>query len=387
MRLSRRAFLGGGVVAALSGGARGEGLRMEAGELAAGRFGYNGASPGPVLRGRVGEALKLRLVNRLTLPTSLSLPGDPAGFAGLTAVEPGEERDVVFTPNAAGFGIYGPYGPQAAAGEYGAGLFGAFVVDEPAPPAVDLDAIVVFSSADAAPLKLTSAPGGRVRLRLANAAPDQTLALRLSGAAAAIVAIDGRPCEPFAPRGGEFAMCPSARFELMFDLDGPFELALRGDKERPALSIAPAGARAAARPAFTGLPESPGLPKEIALERARQIRVAIAGAAGKGFALNGVGGGEWPQKPLFKVVRGTPVTLKLVNQTSEAQTLRLEGHAARLLHALDDGWDPYWRDALWIAPGRTLHAAFVAAAPGKWPLASAAPQKRAEGLAGWFWVT
>jgi len=79
--------------------------------------------------------------------------------------------------------------------------------------------------------------------------------------------------------------------------------------------------------------------------------------------------------------------LSLVNKTTTPQTMRLEGHVARQLHALDDGWDPYWRDALLIGAGKTLHAAFVADMPGKWPLASASPEKRAKGLLAYYVVT
>ena len=206
--------------------------------------------------------------------------------------------------------------------------------------------------------------------------------LRASDAAAAIVAIDGQPCPPFAPRGGELPICPGGRFELMFDLAAAFELVL---PERPALRIAMHGAPAAKRPPISALPANPRLPEEIALERARQVRIVIAGSADAGFTLNG--GAAWPGKPLFNVPRGTPVALTLVNQTSAAQTLRLNGHVARILHALDDGWDPYWRDALYIAPSRTLHAAFVADAPGRWPLASASVQHCAKGMAGWYGIT
>jgi FtsP/CotA-like multicopper oxidase with cupredoxin domain len=172
----------------------------------------------------------------------------------------------------------------------------------------------------------------------------------------------------------------------MFDMPrGRFELALRG--AGPALQIDPDGEPMMPRPPVAALPANPRLPREIALERAQQVRVTIAGATEQGFALNGVGGADWPEKPLFKAARGAPVSLTLVNQTSNAQTLRLEGHVARQLHALDDGWDPYWRDALLIGAGKTLHAAFIAAAPGKWPLASASPERRTKGMKAWFWVT
>ena len=80
------------------------------------------------------------------------------------------------------------------------------------------------------------------------------------------------------------------------------------------------------------------------------------------------------------------MVLTLVNETAEPQTLRLEGHWARVLHALDDGWDPYWRDALLVGPAKTLHVAFVADNPGRWPLASASPARAAKGLAADFMV-
>jgi FtsP/CotA-like multicopper oxidase with cupredoxin domain len=81
------------------------------------------------------------------------------------------------------------------------------------------------------------------------------------------------------------------------------------------------------------------------------------------------------------------VTMTLINKTATSQTMRLEGHVARQLHALDDGWDPYWRDTLLIGANKTLHAAFVADAAGKWPLASASPEKRAKGLLAYYVVT
>lgn len=390
-RLDRRVFLGGGVFlcffpcAALGGE---EDRRLTAERAPEGRYAYDGRSPGPTIRARVGRPCQIEIANTLAAPTSLSAMGLRLPFAGAAAMAPGGRGKLEFTPTEPGFGLYLPYGPAEAADQLAGGLFGALVVDEAQPPAVALDAVVAFSLAgkqwrandSPAGLELTAPTGGRVRLRLANAAPDLMLALKMRGAEAAIVAIDGQPCPAFAPRGGEFALCPSARFELMFDLDKPFELMLASAEAR-ALRIAPKGERATTPSAVLALPANPRLPAEIALEKARQVKITLAGAADKGFALNGGG-----RKPLFSAPRGAPVSLTLINETAEPQTLRLEGHWARILHALDDGWDPYWRDALLIGPGRTLHATFVADNPGRWPLASASPERRAKGLAGWFKV-
>jgi FtsP/CotA-like multicopper oxidase with cupredoxin domain len=53
---------------------------------------------------------------------------------------------------------------------------------------------------------------------------------------------------------------------------------------------------------------------------------------------------------------------------------------------MDDGWEPYWRDTILIPPGRTVHMAFVADNPGKWPFESAIPEHRAAGVGAWFQV-
>ena len=96
MRPSRRAALGGGLAAALWSSARGadaqkalvsdDGFRLLAAApsrlplapppaepLAA--LSYAGQTPGPLLRLRKGEELRLRLMNALAEPTTLAFPG------------------------------------------------------------------------------------------------------------------------------------------------------------------------------------------------------------------------------------------------------------------------------------------------------------------------
>jgi FtsP/CotA-like multicopper oxidase with cupredoxin domain len=218
--------------------------------------------------------------------------------------------------------------------------------------------------------------------------PDLLLSLSVSGATAHVIAVDGAPSEVFAPRDGEFPMAPSSRFELMLDLPGPGErVTFAANGGGSALQIETKGDRAPPKPAIAALPANPRLSKDIALERATQVAITLTGSADQGFAVNGIQSQDWPPKPLFKAARGSPVTLTIVNKTSTPQTMRLEGHVARQLHALDDGWDPYWRDALLIGAGKTVHAAFVADMAGKWPLASASPEKRARGLLAYYVVT
>jgi FtsP/CotA-like multicopper oxidase with cupredoxin domain len=395
--LTRRALIGGGLAATLIPLARAASpFLLQAAALPGGGFGYNGASPGPILRIAAGSRFAIALANQLDAPTSLAffggrLANSASGFPGLNgaSIPPAAGPVMAFTPAEPGFALYGDYAER-----FDDGLFGALVVDEPSPAPVDLDAVVVVSATKAngapTPLQLAAPPGGRVRLRLANAASTQTLYLRVEGATASILAIDGAPSELFKPLDNAFPMAPSARFELMLDMPqspgATVGVVLKRDSERPLLQIETKGERVAPKPAISALPASSRLPREIALERAQRAAVTLSGSADRGYAVNGVASKSWAAKPLFKAARGAPVSLTLVNNTDEAQTLRLEGHVARQLHGLDDGWDPYWRDALLIGPGKTLHAAFVADNPGRWPLASASPNARAMGLQAWFQV-
>jgi FtsP/CotA-like multicopper oxidase with cupredoxin domain len=434
LRLDRRAVLlgGAGSIWVWRGGtcvgAPAAALRLTAGPVSlplapppappARLLAYEGMVPGPLVRLKLGDELALRLVNRLDAPTTLSFPGLRianafAGVAGLTQapVAPGGEGEVRFTPPDAGFSLYQPDAGAATARQLASGLFGPIIVEEPSPPDVDLEAAVVLADwrfdetgrlaapapalvtagASAAPQRFATPPGARVRLRLANASTTRAMSIAVAGATPLIVAVDGQPSAPFAPLRNLFPVGPGARFELVFDMaDAAVTFSLRDDDardpERPLVVFDCAGAAKPRRPTFTGLPANPLLPTEIDLARARRFELTLTGGDGGALAINGETLSDWSAKPQFAVRRGAPVTLALVNATAATQTMRLGGHIARLLHPLDDGWEPYWRDVVLVPPGKTVRLAFVADNPGKWPLASASPAARAAGLSGWFEV-
>ncbi len=395
-------------------------------------YAYSGAIPGPLLRLKKGAALKLRLVNRLDEPTSLSFSGlrtanSDAGYGGLTGprLAPGGSADISFVPPDSGFNLYLPHAGATDAGQQGRGMFGPIIVEEAAIPDVDLDVAVVLSdwSVDArgqirddfadpalargagrkgalllanavrAPLKLTARPGARVRLRLGNAATARIATVAVEGVKSLIAAVDGQPSAPFEPLRGQFPIGPGARFELMFDLPrdpgAPAGLTLKGEggeADRPFVALAAEGEPVAPRTDQPGLIANPLLPAEIGLEVAKRFECAITGGGAAPFAVNGVTFHDWAAKPVVAVPRGAPAVFALANKTAVVQAMRLGGHVARLLHVMDDGWEPYWRDTILIQPGRTAHIAFVADNPGKWPLESAIPEHRAAGVATWFQV-
>ncbi|MGB3581976.1 MAG: multicopper oxidase family protein, partial [Roseiarcus sp.] len=274
---SRRAVLGGGLAAAAWGLSRRAGadtpalatdgfvafeaapaqlqLGPPAAEAAA-TFAYGGAIPGPLIKVRQDEALKLRFANRLAEPTTLSFPGlrasnAGAGVGGLTQerLKPGASTEIRFVAPDAGFNLYLPHAGLYDAAQQGRGLFGPIIVEETVKPDVDLDAAIVlsdwnvdpngqirddfsdpaigrgggrrgslvFANGAAAPLKLSARPGARVRLRLGSAATARLAIVAIERAKVLIVAVDGQPSEPFEPLNNQFPIGPGARFELMFD--------------------------------------------------------------------------------------------------------------------------------------------------------------------------
>jgi FtsP/CotA-like multicopper oxidase with cupredoxin domain len=395
-------------------------------------YAYADAIPGPLIRLRQGQELRLKLTNKLAEPTTLSFPGlraanATAGIGGLTQerLKPDASAEIRLIPPDSGFNLYLPRAGSTDASQQGRGLFGPIIVDEPKAPDVDLDAAVVlsdwnvdasgrikddfadpaigrgsrrkggviFANNGAAPLTLKSRPGARVRLRLGSAATARLATIAISGAKIHIAAVDGQPSEPFEPLANQFPMGPGARFELMFDMPrnpgADVRLDLRGDAgaaDQPFVAIVSEGEPMDARSESPRLAANPRLPAEIALESARRCDFAISGGGPAPFAINGATFVDWAPKPAYVIPRSQPTVFSLANKTAVVQAIRLWGHVARLLHSMDDGWEPYWRDTILIQPGRSAHVAFVAENPGKWPLESAIPEHRAAGAGTWFQV-
>lgn len=421
-------------------------------------LGFGGLVPGPLLRVKHGAELAATLVNTLAEPIALHWQGvrivnalDGAAPLTQTPVAPGARQEIRFVPPDPGLYCYRPSFAPTAPGQLDRGLTGLLIVDEPAPPPVDHDAVAILDDwrigEDGAlagapepaaargpgwigsrvtlngrpiPDTLTGRPGARVRLRLYNAANARLFVLSFVGVTPSVLAIDGQPCDPFEPVRQTVPVGPGARFDIAFDLPAAgVEAALiaRGATppglpalpDAPVLKLVAAGDPVPARPPTT-LPLNPVLPPMIRLQDARRMDLVIEGGApqpaGMGQALamgytpppapgakppppwkfNGRIGESLPDKPLFTVKRGTPVSLGFVNRTAFPQTLHAHGHVMRLLHPLDDGWEPYWRDSVIVPEGKTSRIAFLADNPGRWLIASTSPERQAAGLAAWFEV-
>ncbi len=414
-----------------------------ANEPATSILGYNGQFPGPLLRIKKGEELKLRLVNGLKQPTSLHMrgmrgPNALDGVAPLTQapVAPGQSFDYRFTPPDSGLFCFHPHGPNAAE-QAGRGLGGILIVEEDKPPQVDHEFMFALSDwqlddkgglrepmilpADSAgagrlgplmtingapaPFLQEAAPGARIRLRVVNMCMAQITALTFEGAMPMIAAIDSQPCNAFEPVARTFPIGPGARFDVLFDMpDAEKQSAkivlrrwpLQGKPDTQPQDVAiftAKGARRPALPPIASLPDNTSLPPIIQLQNAKRLDLTIASMKTakpdpkRLWTFNGAPMDIDPARPLFSVKRGTPLTLGFINTSTVPHVMRLHGHVFRQLHLLDDGWEPYWRDSVIVPEGKTVRVAILADNPGKWRLGSGILAHGESGLSSWIEVT
>ena len=217
---------------------------------------YGGTIPGPILRLRQGEPVRMIVENGLERDTTvhwhgIRLPNAMDGVPGLTQspIKPGGSFTYEFTPPDAGTFWYHPHANSLQ--QIGRGLAGALIVEERESIAVDRDLIWMLqdwrltndgqiasgfgSMMDASmsgrvgnvvtvngskPSDLPVRAGERIRLRLANAALARIMALRFEGHRPVIVALDGQPCEPYEPEGGRLVLGPAMRIDVLFDMEG-----------------------------------------------------------------------------------------------------------------------------------------------------------------------
>ncbi|MGY2050601.1 multicopper oxidase family protein [Methylobacterium sp. JK268] len=406
---------------------------------------FDGRAEPPLLRVKKGEAVRLRLDNRTDKPLSLHWHGvrnanamDGVGGVTQAPVAPGASFTYAFTPPDAGTSLIRPLVVGGSSEPSGRGLAGLLIVEEERPPLVDRDVALVlqdwriepdgtltpfgqvpFAASSGrlgnaltvngrpVPETIAAPPGTRLRLRLANACNARATRIRFDGLKAWVAAVDGQPTDTFEPLRATLPFPPGTRYDLLLDVpsekEGKGTVAALIGPGIPLAVVVPQGEAVAARPPVAAIGENKLLPPEIKLQNATRRDLTIAGGAsldrGKPEAppvytgdpariwtVNGAAGSAGGA-PLFSVKRGTVVVLALTNQTAFPQSLHLHGHVFRLLHPLDDGWEPYWLDTFQLLEGRTARIAVLADNPGRWLVSATALERFDTGLWTSFEVT
>lgn len=402
----------------------------------------------PVFRGREGEAFALEIENALDQPTGFHLRGLRApnasdGVPGLTTqpLAPGAKTVIAVPATQTGTFILSPVLASHVAEQNARGLHAAVIVEEKAAPAFDHDLVLAVSdwrlddkgvlatdfldrrdttrvgrlgnrlvaNGGPAPGAMTVRPGARLRIRMINVSNARVIPLKVSGFSAEVYSIDSTPCQPFDPLKRTVILAPASRIEMV--LQAPGEAGKDGAVEAkvgagiPIFAYRTVGEPLPAKDRLAALPD-PGLPPAIRLQDATRVDLAITGGIGPApaeaevaalekrfpdarsvFAINGGANAGFSGKPVASVRRGKVLVLALMNRTSWPQVIALHGHAFRLLHAFDDGWEPYFLDTLYLAPGTTARIALIADNPGRWAIRSTIAEHYATGIATWFEVT
>jgi FtsP/CotA-like multicopper oxidase with cupredoxin domain len=213
-------------------------------------LGYNGGSPGPTLRVRAGDVLKIKLANNLAQPTNLHVHGlhvspQDNGDNVFISVEPGSTFDYEYAlPQGHPPGVYWyhPHHHRTVADQIFAGLFGAIIVEDPDPIETSRERVLVVSDTNldglgniptvpamerimgregqlilvngqSTPL-LTARPGERERWRIINACVARYLRLRLDGQQLQLLGMDsGRYPQP--ETVDDLLLAPGNRADLL----------------------------------------------------------------------------------------------------------------------------------------------------------------------------
>ena len=390
---------------------------------------YEGTVPGPELRLRQGERLRVTVENRLPQNTTIHwhgvrVPNAMDGAPNVTQkhIQPGERFTYDFTVPDAGTYWYHPHAHSAE--QVGRGLMGALIVEEPEPLAVDRDLVWVLgdfrlkddgSIAGGFNNRMEMSMSGRIgnavtingevrdhfavragerlRLRLINAAPARIFELEFRGHRPLVIAFDGQPVEPHPPQGGRVVLGPGMRVDLVLDMTGdpgstaPVFDSFYKDLGYKLVDLAygdapPVRAKPLAPP--VKLPPNP-MPEpdlttagrhDVTLTGGMMGSMAMAGgmhammAGGSMWAINGIAmpaDHTAPTAPVLTLDRGKSYVLAINNQTAWHHPIHLHGHSFRVVTR--NGRPTQFRelcDTFLMAPRERAEIAFVADNPGDW---------------------
>lgn len=217
---------------------------------------YSGQIPGPEIRVRQGDRLRILVENRLPDETSVHwhgvrVPNPMDGVPYLTQKPIGRGDTFAYEFDVPDAGSYWYHPHYRSFEQAGRGLYGLLIVEERDPPPFDRDIAwmlgdwrlgrdgqivddfgyamdagmggrigntVTVNGRRAQPLRVRA--GERMRLRLFNSANARIFGPVFRGHRPVIIALDGQPVEPHEPPSGRILLGPAMRVDLMIDMKG-----------------------------------------------------------------------------------------------------------------------------------------------------------------------
>lgn len=410
---------------------------------------YNGIVPGPEIRVKKGERVKVRFTNHLSEPTSIHWHGirienSMDGVSGMTQdpVQPGDSFVYDFiVPDS---GTYWYHAHHKSWNQVARGLYGTLIVEEEVEHfdsahditlvmddwrlnregALDINSLgslMDWSHAGRLGNYLTingkSSPtfdlksNEAYRLRLINVSNARVLGIDPNRLGASVIAYDGQPIEaPKQIKKAPLLIGPSQRVDLLLVPKQQGSLLLEEVSfERP-ITIAKFNVSNGLKSTRqVPILKSNSLP-EPDLSNAKVLDLEMTGGAMRGFsenilhngkpmkmadirstkqtwALNGVA--NLAMEPFFSIKKDETIILNIRNATAFLHAMHVHGHHFKIISNREGGVaeGQAWRDTFLIEPDQTTKIAFVADNLGKWLLHCHMLEHAAAGMNTWFEVT
>jgi FtsP/CotA-like multicopper oxidase with cupredoxin domain len=391
-------------------------------------LGFNGSTPGPVLRARQGDVFDIRFLNQIDDGSAvhwhgLRIRNAMDGVPGMTqdVVEKGGDFEYRFRAPDAGTFWY--HSHNRSWEQVAKGLYGPLIVEEPTPPDVDQDLVVMiddwrmtesgaladdfenmhdqahqgrlgnFARALVEP-NASIRLGDRLRLRLINVATDRIFPVELEGIEGKVVALDGMPLVSPQELSG-LVLAPAQRADIIVDVVSTNSVGIFfPTREAPYLlgEIKVEGKNTTRQPT-----DIPTLPRNKAarpdMGDAISLTLTMEGGAMSRRMMQGMMGGEiWAingqsglkDTPFHSFENGQTARIRLVNETRFAHGIHLHGH-----HFFEVGSDDSlgaFRDTTLVEPGETRDIVCVFDNPGKWLLHCHMLGHQAAGMKTWVEV-
>jgi FtsP/CotA-like multicopper oxidase with cupredoxin domain len=241
---------------------------------------------------------------------------------------------------------------------------------------VDYDAFLANDRTLADPEVIRTEPGGRVRLRLINAASSTQFWIDLGALTGTVIAADGHPVRPL--RASRLPLAMAQRLDVLIDLPGigpyPIFAQVEGKRRRTGIILAAPGAPMS-RLSVEAEQNAPRV--DLSLERRLEAinplaprapdvthRVILAGAmVPYAWSLNGE---YWPDVTPLMVATGQRVAIEMLNHTMMAHPMHLHGHAFQVVAINGVPLAGAVRDTVLVPPMGSVTIAFDADNPGRW---------------------
>jgi len=372
---------------------------------------YNNQVPGPTLRIRLGDTLRVRFTNKLPQATTIHWHGvrvpnamDGVPNATQPPIEPGQSFTYEFTPKDAGTFWFHPHVRSSEQVERG--LYGVLIVEDRQPPAYSQDIVWVFDDwllgsdrqlfaefntrHDLAmdgrwgntvtvngrtDTTLHVGPNERIRLRLLNSSNGRIYAPDFGEAKVDIIAVDGLYLRKPIPLE-RFELAPGNRLDLDITSTGNTSRVItvmdRFFAQRP---------NRLAELQLDGGDQPPSFPSP-ARARVPSWADGLEAPIAKSFALDARAGGpygiEWmfDGKPFeghdhahvgLSLVRGVWARLQFANATARLHPIHLHGMFFKVLGRNGQPIDePFFRDTVLVHARETVDIGLIPLDEGHW---------------------